>query len=68
MANASQGIVKDERGQEQPADKKRAQTVHKTDPKRSISREATRDAKLTDGNKTPGAGAVPDDKGDGTTG
>jgi hypothetical protein len=26
----SQGIVRDERGQEQPADKERAQRVHKT--------------------------------------
>jgi hypothetical protein len=67
MSNSSQGIVKDKKGQEQPADKERAQTVHKTDPKRSVSREATRDAKLTDGNKTPGAGTVPDDKGNGTT-
>jgi hypothetical protein len=69
MGNSSQGIVKDEKGQEQPADKARAQTVHKTDPKKgSVSREATRDAKLTDGNKTPGSGAMPDDKGDGTAG
>ena len=50
MGHSSQGIVKDQKGQEQPADKKRAQTVHKTNPKRSVSREATRDPKLTDGN------------------
>jgi hypothetical protein len=68
MANTGQGIVKDKKGQEQPADKKRAQTVHKADPKNSVSREATRDPKLTDANKTPGSGAVPDDKGDGTAG
>ena len=68
MGHSSQGIVKDQKGQEQPADKKRAQTVHKTDPKQSVSREATRDPKLSDANKTPGAGAVPDDKGDGTSG
>jgi hypothetical protein len=68
MGHSSQGIVKDRKGQEQPADKKRAQTVHKTNPKHSVSREATRDPKLTDANKTPGAGAIPDDKGDGTAG
>jgi hypothetical protein len=68
MGHSSQGIVKDQKGQEQPADKKRAQTVHKTDPKHSVSREATRDPKLTDANKTPGSGAVPDDQGDGTAG
>jgi hypothetical protein len=68
MGHSSQGVVKDQKGQEQPADKKRAQTAHKTDPKRSVSREATRDPKLSDANKTPGAGAVPDDKGGGTAG
>lgn len=70
MGNSNQGIVKDKKGQEQPADKTRAQTVHKTDPKNkdSVSREATRDAKLTDGNKTPGSGTMPDDKGNGTAG
>jgi hypothetical protein len=68
MGNSSQGIVKDKKGQEQPADKERAQTVHKTDPDRSVSREATRDPKLTDANKTPGSGTVPDDKGNGTAG
>jgi hypothetical protein len=68
MGHSSQGIVKDQKGQEQPADRKRAQTAHKTDSKHSVSREATRDPKLSDANKTPGAGAVPDDKGDGTAG
>jgi hypothetical protein len=52
MGHSSHGIVKDEKGQEQPADKKRAQTVHKTDPKHSVSREATCDPKLSDGNKS----------------
>lgn len=51
-----------------PADKKRAQTVHKTDPKHSVSKEATRDPKLTDANKTPGSGMTPDDSGDAPTG
>jgi hypothetical protein len=59
MAHSSQGIVRDKKGEEQPADKKRAQTVHKTDPKHSVSKEATRDPKLTD---------APDDSGDAPTG
>ena len=67
MGHSSQGIVKDKKGQEQPADKQRAQTVHKSDGG-SVSKEATRDPGLSDRDKTPGAGAVPDDKGDGTTG
>jgi hypothetical protein len=62
--NSSQGIVKDRRGQEQPADKDRAQTVHKSEPKKSVSREATRDPKLNDAEKTPGSGMTPDDRGD----
>ena len=64
----SQGIVRNERGEEQPADKKRAQTVHKTDPDKSVSREATRDPRLSDAEKTPGSGMTPDDKGDAPTG
>jgi hypothetical protein len=68
MGHSGQGIVKDKKGQEQPADKQRAQTAHKTRSKGSASKEATRDPKLSDGNKTPGSGTVPDDKGDGTTG
>lgn len=68
MGNYSQGIVRDQKGQEQPADKQRARTAPKSGPKGSVSREATRDPKLTDANKTPGSGAVPDDKGDGTAG
>jgi hypothetical protein len=68
MGHSGQGIVKDQKGEEQPADKQRAQTAHKTRSKGSVSKEATRDPKLSDGNKTPGSGTVPDDKGDGTTG
>lgn len=68
MGHSSQRIVKDKKGQEQPADKQRAQTAHKTGAGGSVSREATRDPKLSDANKTPGSGAVPDDKGNGTTG
>jgi hypothetical protein len=68
MGHSGQGITKDTKGQGQPADKQRAQTAHKTGSKASVSKEATRDPKLSDGTKTPGSGTVPDDKGDGTTG
>ena len=68
MTHSSQGIVRDKKGEEQPADKKRAQTVHKTDSEYSVSREATRDPRLTDANKTPGSGMTPDDSGDAPTG
>jgi len=66
MANSHQGIVRDKRGEEQPLDKQRAQTVHKTNPKGSPSREATRDPKLNDESKTPGSGAMPDGSSDST--
>ena len=68
MSRSDHGIVRNERGEEQPADKDRAQTAHKTDPKKSVSREATRDPKLNDAEKTPGSGMVPDDKGDAPSG
>ena len=64
----SQGIVRDEKGQEQPADKDRAQTAHKSDPNKSASPEATRDPKLIYAEKTPGSGMTPDDKGSAPTG
>jgi hypothetical protein len=65
-----QGIVRDDRGQDQPKDKARAQAVHKVNPsdKDSVTREATRDPRLNDRSKTPGSGTVPDDEGGGTTG
>jgi hypothetical protein len=68
MKHSDHGIVMDEKSQEQPADKARAQTVHKTDPKKSAPREATRDPGLNDAEKTPGSGTTPDDRGDGPTG
>ena len=68
MKHSDQGIVKDTRGEEQPADKKRAQTAHQSEPDKSVSREATRDPKLTDADKTPGSGMVPDEGGDAPTG
>jgi len=46
MTGSGQGIVKDDKAQEQPADKRRAQTVRETDPKDSVSREETRDPAL----------------------
>lgn len=52
MAHSNQGIVKDNKGQEQPADKQRAQTAHKTGPRKSNAREAKRDPKLNDADKT----------------
>lgn len=66
MAHSDQGILKDQRGEEQPRDKERAQSVHKTSPKGSPSREATRDPKLNDNSKTPGSGAMPDGSSDAT--
>jgi hypothetical protein len=63
VSRSDHGIVRNERGEEQPADKDRAQAAHKSDPEKSVSREATRDPKLTDAEKTPGSGMVPDDKG-----
>jgi hypothetical protein len=68
MANSHHGIVRDGRGEEQPRDKQRAQAVHKAGSKGSPSREATRDPELTDKNKTPGSGVMPDDSGDAPTG
>ena len=40
--HSDHGIVRDEKGEEQPKDKQRAQTAHKTDAKGSVSKEETR--------------------------
>jgi hypothetical protein len=40
-----QGIVRDQRGEEQPTDKGRAQTAHKSESENAVSREATRHPK-----------------------
>jgi len=64
MNRSNHGIVRDEKGQEQPVDKDRARTAHKTDPRKSVSREATRDPKLNDAEKTPGSGMTPGKRGD----
>jgi hypothetical protein len=68
MAHSNHGITRDRQAQEQPTDKARAQNAHKSDPKKSASREATRDPKLNDAEKTPGSGMGPDDDGDAPTG
>jgi len=67
VSRPDQGIARTERGEKQPADKDRAQTTYKTDPKKPVSPEATRDPKLNDPEKTPGSGMVPNDRGDATT-
>ena len=43
MGHSDQGIVKDDKAQEQPTDKERAQKVHRSDPDKSVSHEGTRD-------------------------
>ena len=68
MKHSDQGIARTDRGEEQPKDKKRAQTVHHTDPDKSVSCEATRDPKLSNSQKTPGSGAMPDKDSEGSTG
>ena len=68
MAQSNHGMVRDDKGQEQPVDKSRAQSAHKSDPRKSATREATRDPKLNDAEKTPGSGMAPDDRGDAPTG
>jgi hypothetical protein len=50
--HSNHGIVRDRQAQEQPADRKRAQTAHNSDPKKSATHEATRDPKLSDAEKT----------------
>jgi hypothetical protein len=68
MGHSDHGIARDKQAQEQPTDKKRAQTAQTSDPRQSASREATRDPKLNDAEKTPGSGMVPDDDGGAPTG
>jgi hypothetical protein len=54
MAHSDQGIVKNNKAEEQPKDKQRAQTVHGSNPDKSVSREGTRDQKASDSNKAGG--------------
>lgn len=48
MKHSHHGIVRDEKAEDQPADKKRARTAHQADPDKSASKEETRDPKLTE--------------------
>jgi len=68
MAHSNHGMVKDQKGQEQPTDKARAQAGQKSDPHKSTTREATRDPKLNDAEKAPGPGMAPDKQDDTPTG
>ena len=43
---SSQGIVLDEKSQEQPKDKKRAQTVHKSEPGHMPQQPVSKDDEL----------------------
>jgi uncharacterized protein YjbJ (UPF0337 family) len=40
--HSDHGIVRNEKGEEQPKDKQRAQTAHKTDAQNSVSKDETR--------------------------
>jgi hypothetical protein len=55
MTHSNHGIVRDKRGEEQPADKDRAQTAHQTRPNNSETREATRDPKQDSTSARPGS-------------
>jgi hypothetical protein len=66
--NPTQGISRNANAEEQPTDRQRAQTAHKSRSDKSVSREATRDPNLSDDEKTPGSGMSPDDRGDPPTG
>ena len=54
MGHSDQGIDRP-KGEEQPTDKRRAQAAHETSPKKSVSREETRDQKLNNSSKTSGS-------------
>jgi hypothetical protein len=55
--HSNHGIVRDHQAQEQPADRKRAQTAHHSDPKKSATHKATRDPKLNDAEKPLASGS-----------
>jgi hypothetical protein len=52
MGSAGQGIVRDQKGEEQPQDKDRAQTAHKSKDENAVSREATRNSGKRDAGRT----------------
>jgi hypothetical protein len=56
------------RGRSSPPTSDAPRPFTKTEPGKPTSREATRDPKLADPDKTPGSGMVPDGKGDAPTG
>ena len=60
--HSNQGITQDDKAEDQPVDKERARTAQRSDPKRSATHEATRDPNLSDAEKTPGSGMMPDGK------
>ena len=62
MKHSDHGIVRNERAEDQPADRERARTAHRSDADNSASREATRDPKLTDAEKTGPDGGSPSDE------
>jgi len=55
VTHSDHGIVRDKRGEDQPADKERAQTAHQTPPNNSVTREATRDPKHDNTSPRPGS-------------
>ena len=57
--HASHAAGNDNDRREQPANKKRGRTTRRPGP--DEAREATRDPKLTDSEKTPGSGMASDD-------
>lgn len=68
MTRSNHGITRDEQGPQQPADKSGAQSARRSVPKAPASREATREPRLNDPEKTPGSGMAPDDEGNAPTG
>jgi len=67
MAHSNHGIVKNNKGEEQPADKVRAQAGHESHSSRSVSREGTRDPKLSNSSKAPESGLPPEGNNAGPT-
>lgn len=50
QTHSDHGIAR-HKAEEQPKDKQRAQTAHRSDPDKSVSREETRDSRTGDANK-----------------
>ena len=53
MTKPDQGIIRDNRGEEQPADKDRAQKVHHTDQEKSGSPRSLQDKLVEQERETP---------------